>query len=86
MKAKKSIFFFQILGEKICIPLMTDAQKLARTCSMLGPKIQAHARARSCLGFQCSYSLGAWYFDARPIPRLSAPDLTNTCPHQLANM
>ena len=47
---------------------MTDARKLARTRSMLGPKIRAHARARSCSGFQCSYSLGARYFDARPIP------------------
>ena len=70
MKAKKSIFFLQIQGEKICLPLMRDAQKLARTHSMLGPKIRAHARARSCSGFQCSYSLGARYFDARPIPNV----------------
>ena len=45
MKEKKSIFL-QIQVEKICIPLMRDAQKLARTRSMLRPKIRAHARAR----------------------------------------
>ena len=41
---------------------------LARARSRLGPKLRAHARARSYLGFQCSYSLGARDFGARPIP------------------
>ena len=32
--------------------------------SRLGPKLRAHARARSYSGFQCSYSLSAWDFGA----------------------
>ena len=43
-------------------------EKLARTCSKLGPKIRAEARTRSSSGFQYLYSLGARDFDARPIP------------------
>ena len=43
-------------------------EKLARARSKLGPKLRAHARARLYLGFQCSYSLGARDFGARPIP------------------
>ena len=43
-------------------------EMLARARSRLGPKLRAHARARSYLGFQCSYSLGAQDFGARPIP------------------
>ena len=50
-------------------------EKLARTCSKLGPKIRAKARTRSSSGFQYSYSLGAQDFDARPIP--TADDQTH---------
>ena len=56
---------------------MRDARKLARTRSILGPKIRAYARARSCSGFQYSYSLGARDFDARPIPIVSDSNMTN---------
>ena len=41
---------------------------LARARSRLGPKLRAHARARSYSGIQCSYSLGVRDFGARPIP------------------
>ena len=73
MKAKKINFFLANSRGKICILLMRDARMLARTRSMLGPKIRAHAGARSCSGFQCSYSLSARCFDARPIPRTFIP-------------
>ena len=43
---------------------------LARARSRLGPKLRAHARARSYLGFQCSYSLGTRDFGAQPIESL----------------
>ena len=44
-------------------------EMLARARSRLRPKLRAHAHARSYSGFQCSYSLGAQDFGARPIPK-----------------
>ena len=35
---------------------------------MRSKELRAHARAHSYSGFQCSYSLGARDFGARPIP------------------
>ena len=48
---------------------------LARARSRLGPKLRAHARARSYSGIQCSYSLGARGFGARPIPSVQMPKI-----------
>ena len=45
-------------------------EKLARARLKLGPKLRAHARAHSYLGFQCSYSLGTRDFGAQPIESL----------------
>ena len=68
MKSQKLSFFANSRGKKFAFTIWGMLEKLARTHLKLGPKIRAKARTRSSLGFQYSYSLGAWDFDARPIP------------------
>ena len=60
---------YKILKISIILFVNFDFKKLTLphkrcSCSRLGTKLRAHARARSCLGFQCSYLLGDRDFGA----------------------
>ena len=47
----KNLFFCKIVWEKFAFTSWEILEKLARTCSKLGPKIRAEARTRSSSGF-----------------------------------